>query len=79
MLRAPAGATVLVKALKVRNDGWALVELGDAEQADLAVAEVTRVRGYRLQRRATRQIAARDGEALVVDEPDGADGVCAAL
>ena len=40
---------------------------------DAEVDEITRVRGYRLQRRATRRIAAREGEALVVDEPDGAD------
>ena len=79
VLRAPAGASVLVKALKVRNDGWALVELDDAEQADAAVPEITRIRGYTLQRRATRAIAAREGEALVVDEPDGADGACSML
>lgn len=58
---AGPGVTVAVKNLTVRNKGWELVPLSDAELADTNVSESLRIRGYFLEK--------TEGSSYFIKEP----------
>jgi UDP-sugar pyrophosphorylase len=66
VIRAAPGAHVRVARARVRNAGWAIVPLSEAEAA--AASEAARIRGFRIEKRDTRELLFdAPGEYLVED------------
>lgn len=70
IIRACSGAHVTVRSLRVKNGGWALRELSEAECADgSGLPEVARLRGYEYVRGAdVRELTFDTPGEFVVDE-----------
>lgn len=70
VIRACPGANVVVNGLRVQNDGWSFVPLSDEELA--AAPEEIRIRGYRVDKKATMEIVVDQPGDYVVDPETGA-------
>ena len=63
-----AGASLTVRSLHVRNDGWQLDQLSDAVLKSASCPEVLRIRGYTLRKNGGRTIAVTQPGAWLVEE-----------
>lgn len=73
VVRAVPGARVTLESVRVRNAGWEFVPVDPADERE---DEVNRIRGYRIQRNAHREIVFDQPGDYVVRDGDGDDRVC---
>eukprot|EP00752_Nemacystus_decipiens_P014974 g13332.t1 len=76
------GASLVLRGLTVKNDGWVPTPLNEAELAGIegGFPEAIRIRGFRLDKRASHVIELAEGKRVAsgfasVDAPDDADNL----
>jgi len=67
-VRVCAGASLTIRSLHVRNDGWQFDQLSDAVLKSASCPEVLRIRGYTLRKNGGRTIAVTQPGAWLVEE-----------
>ena len=67
-VRVCAGASLTIRSLHVRNDGWQFDQLSDAVLKSASCPDVLRIRGYTLRKNGGRTIAVEQPGAWVVED-----------
>ena len=72
VVRAAAGARVVIRNLAVSNAGYTTRELTPSEAASAETDELHRLRGYAYERVGVREIVCDTEGEHVIDEPSSA-------
>ena len=61
-IRAAPGAKIVIKSLKVTNEGWSVTSVESSDDV------LTAMRGFKVVKQETRIIEAAEGQELVIEE-----------
>ena len=67
-VRVCAGASLTIRSLHVRNDGWQFDQLSESVLKSASCPEVLRIRGYTLRKNGCRTIAVTQPGAWLVED-----------
>ena len=67
-VRVCAAASLVIRSLHVRNDGWQFDELSEAVLRSASCPEVLRIRGYTLRKHGGRTVAVDEPGAWIVED-----------